>query len=101
MEPIAPNHHPQAAEAQVQKYAELAKVDDAIWAAPTHQAILKCVDRALAQYSPWTGASVLDLACGSALALQKARALGATYCVGVDISAEMLEVARANTLKAS
>lgn len=44
-----------------------------------------------------TDSSVLDLACGTGIGLRLARSFGASKLVGVDISSQMLEIAKTTT----
>ena len=82
---------------QTQIYDSVASVYDVIWQVPACSILLTLLDTNLRALGPWTGASVLDLACGTGIGLRAARALGATTLVGVDISPEMIGVAKQTT----
>jgi ubiquinone/menaquinone biosynthesis C-methylase UbiE len=50
--------------------------------------------KALAGVAPNKGASIIDIGCGTGLVGQELKALGYTHIDGIDISEEMLNVAR-------
>jgi ubiquinone/menaquinone biosynthesis C-methylase UbiE len=50
--------------------------------------------KALAGVAPDKGASIIDIGCGTGLVGQELKALGYTHIDGIDISEEMLNVAR-------
>lgn len=77
-----------------QIYDAVASEYDVIWGIPACKVLFPLLDSNLKRLGPWNGASVLDLACGTGIGLREAKALGATRLVGVDISNEMLQVAK-------
>jgi SAM-dependent methyltransferase len=80
-----------------QMYDDVAGDYDIIWATPAVRILWTLLDRNLQQLGDWTGAKVLDMACGTGIGLREARKFGATGLVGVDISKEMIEVCKATT----
>ena len=83
-----------------QIYDSIASDYDIIWSVPAVKILFPLLDTNLKQLGPWNGASVLDLACGTGIGLREMKKLGATKLVGVDISNEMLEVARSTSADA-
>jgi SAM-dependent methyltransferase len=79
------------------QYNAIATSYDKIWSLPAVRPLLPLLTSTLSSVGPFTNARVLDLACGTGMGLRIMRSLGATHLVGVDISAQMLEVARATT----
>jgi len=77
-----------------QIYDDVAGDYDIIWKTPACTIMLELVDQQLRAMGDWKGAHVLDLACGTGIGLREARKLGATSLVGVDISGEMVQVAK-------
>jgi SAM-dependent methyltransferase len=85
------------ADAGKQMYDDVAGDYDVIWATPAVRILWTLLDRNLQRLGDWTGAQVLDLACGTGIGLREARKLGATGLVGVDISKEMIGVCKATS----
>jgi len=79
-----------------QIYDDVAGDYDVIWTTPAVRILWTLLDQYLEKHD-WTGANVLDLACGTGIGLREARKFGATGLVGVDISKEMIEVCKATT----
>lgn len=77
-----------------QIYDSVASDYDIIWNTPAVKILFPLLDTNLKQLGPWNGCSVLDMACGTGFGLREAKKLGASRLVGVDISSEMLEVAK-------
>lgn len=77
-----------------QIYDAVATDYDIIWSTPAVKILFPVLDAQLRSLGPWDGASVLDLACGTGIGLREMKKLGAKRLVGVDISGEMLEVAK-------
>lgn len=77
-----------------QIYDEVASDYDVIWSVPAVKILFPMLDSNLRRLGPWDGAAVLDLACSTGFGLREMKKLGATKLVGVDISQEMLEVAK-------
>ncbi|TKA81737.1 hypothetical protein B0A55_01123 [Friedmanniomyces simplex] len=77
-----------------QIYDSVASDYDIIWSVPAVKILFPMLDANLRRLRPWDGASALDLACGTGIGLREMKKLGATKLVGVDISREMLEVAK-------
>ncbi|KAF2481600.1 S-adenosyl-L-methionine-dependent methyltransferase [Neohortaea acidophila] len=77
-----------------QIYDSVASDYDIIWSTPACKILFPLLDDNLRREGPWEGASVLDLACGTGFGLREMKKLGATKLVGVDISDEMLGVAK-------
>lgn len=101
-----------------QIYDAVASDYDVIWNVGAVKMLFPLLDDTLKSLGPWEGRSVLDLACGTGIGklegvrartagttsltrgllvigLREMKKLGATTLVGVDISSEMLEVAKA------
>lgn len=78
-------------------YDSFATSYDKIWHIPGIRPLLPLLTSTLRSRGPLEGASVLDLACGTGIGLRVARSLGASRLVGVDISTQMLEVAKKAT----
>ncbi|TKA67934.1 hypothetical protein B0A55_06566 [Friedmanniomyces simplex] len=77
-----------------QIYDSVASDYDIIWSVPAVKILFPMLDANLRRLGPWDGASALDLACGTGIGLREMKKLGATKLVGVDISREMLDVAK-------
>lgn len=77
-----------------QIYDSVASAYDIIWNVPACKILFPLLDANLKQLGPWNGASVLDLACGTGIGLREMQNLGASKLVGIDISDEMLRVAK-------
>lgn len=77
-----------------QEYDRISEEYDKIKVLPGTAPLVRLIDRLAPAVLDWTGVSVLDLACGTGFGLRKARQLGATRVVGIDINEEMLRVAR-------
>ena len=77
-----------------QIYDSVASDYDIIWNVPACKILFPLLDANLKRLGPWNGASVLDLACGTGIGLREMQKLGATKLTGVDISEEMLRVAK-------
>ncbi|KAK5166212.1 uncharacterized protein LTR77_008473 [Saxophila tyrrhenica] len=77
-----------------QMYDSVAGDYDIIWSVPAVKILFPLLDTNLRRLGPWNGASVLDLACGTGIGLREMQKLGATKLVGVDISDEMLGMAK-------
>jgi toxoflavin synthase len=77
-----------------QIYDSVASDYDIIWNVPAVKILFPLLDTQLRKLGPWDGASVLDMACGTGIGLREMKKLGASKLVGVDISSEMLEVAK-------
>jgi SAM-dependent methyltransferase len=79
-------------------YDAIANSYDLIWRVPAVRPLLPLLTSTLTSLGPFTNARVLDLACGTGLGLRIMRSLGASSpLVGVDISPQMLEMAKATT----
>ena len=85
------------ADTKKQMYDDVAGDYDIIWGTPAVRILWTLLDQNLQQLGDWTGAQVLDLACGTGIGLREARKFGATGLVGVDISKEMIDVCKATT----
>jgi SAM-dependent methyltransferase len=85
------------ANAERQMYDDVAGDYDIIWATPAVRILWTLLDENLQRLGDWTGAQVLDLACGTGIGLREARKFGATRLVGVDISKEMIDVCKTTT----
>lgn len=79
---------------QPTQYDSLATAYDLIWQVPAVRPLLPLLTSTIQSLGSFEGASVLDLACGTGIGLRVLRSLGATRLVGVDLSPQMLEVAR-------
>ncbi|KAH8892889.1 S-adenosyl-L-methionine-dependent methyltransferase [Thozetella sp. PMI_491] len=79
------------------QYDSLATAYDLVWQVPAVRPLFPLLTSTLQAHGPYTGASVLDLACGTGIGLRLMRSLGASELVGVDISPQMLDMARATT----
>lgn len=77
-----------------QIYDSVASDYDIIWSVPACAILFPLLDSNLKQLGSWQDAKVLDLACGTGMGLREMKKLGASKLVGVDISNEMLEVAK-------
>lgn len=77
-----------------QIYDSVASDYDIIWSVPACKILFPLLDTNLKRLGPWDGAAVLDMACGTGIGLREMMKLGASKLVGVDISNEMLEVAK-------
>lgn len=80
-----------------QMYDDVAGDYDIIWATPAVRILWTLLDQNFQKLGDWTGAKVLDLACGTGIGLRQARKFGATGLVGIDISKEMIEVCKTTT----
>ena len=78
-------------------YDSFATSYDKIWHIPGIRPLLPLLTSTLGSQGPLEGAAVLDLACGTGIGLRVARSLGAARLVGVDISTQMLEIAKTTT----
>ncbi|KAI3393654.1 hypothetical protein diail_3834 [Diaporthe ilicicola] len=85
---MAEAHYPKT------QYDALATSYDLVWQTPAVRPLLPLLKSKLSTLGPLTGSSVLDLACGTGIGLRLVRSLGASKLVGVDISPQMLEIAR-------
>lgn len=79
------------------QYDAFATSYDLVWTTPAVKPLLPLLKSTLGSLGSLSGATVLDLACGTGIGLRLARSLGAHRLVGVDISPQMLDVARATT----
>jgi ubiquinone/menaquinone biosynthesis C-methylase UbiE len=77
-----------------QIYDSVATDYDIIWNVPAVKILFALLDTTLRNLGPWDGASVIDMACGTGIGLREAKKLGCKKLVGIDISNEMLEVAK-------
>ncbi|KAK8042238.1 S-adenosyl-L-methionine-dependent methyltransferase [Apiospora rasikravindrae] len=78
-------------------YDSFATSYDEIWRVPGIRPLLPLLTSTLESVGPHKDIAVLDLACGTGIGLRVMQALGARRFVGVDISTQMLEVAKSNT----
>ncbi|KAK7922970.1 hypothetical protein PG985_007041 [Apiospora marii] len=78
-------------------YDSFATSYDEIWRVPGIRPLLPLLTSTLESVGPHEDTAVLDLACGTGIGLRVMHALGARRLVGVDISTQMLEVAKSNT----
>lgn len=78
-------------------YDSFATSYDEIWRVPGIRPLLPLLTSTLESVGPHKDIAVLDLACGTGIGLRVMQALGARRLVGVDISTQMLEVAKSNT----
>ncbi|EPS42620.1 hypothetical protein H072_3427 [Dactylellina haptotyla CBS 200.50] len=76
------------------QYDALASVYDLLWRVPAVHPLLPHLTSVVEKLAPASGASVLDLACGTGLGLRLMKRFGASTLVGVDISPQMLEIAK-------
>lgn len=79
------------------QYDSFATSYDLVWTVRAVAPLLPLLKSTISDLGPLTGASVLDLATGTGIGLRLVRAAGASKLVGVDISPQMLEVAKATT----
>ncbi|KAG8163855.1 hypothetical protein KVR01_005773 [Diaporthe batatas] len=79
------------------QYDDFATSYDLVWTVPAVAPLLPLLESIISSIGPLTGASVLDLATGTGIGLRLVRAAGASRLVGVDISPQMLEIAKATT----
>ncbi|POS70432.1 hypothetical protein DHEL01_v211174 [Diaporthe helianthi] len=79
------------------QYDDFATSYDLVWTVPAVRPLLPLLESNISSLGPLTGASVLDLATGTGIGLRLVRAAGAAKLVGVDISPQMLERAKATT----
>lgn len=63
------------------------------WNAATRTNVRRRFDTTFNAIPAWNGAAVLDIGCGSGRYLARAASLGAARLTGVDVSAEMLDLA--------
>lgn len=77
-----------------QIYDSVASDYDVIWSVPAVKILFPLLDTNLKRLGPWEGSAVLDMGCGTGIGLREMKKLGATKLVGIDISNEMLEVAK-------
>ncbi|KAK8873852.1 S-adenosyl-L-methionine-dependent methyltransferase [Apiospora arundinis] len=78
-------------------YDSFATSYDEIWRVPGIRPLLPLLTSTLEAVGPHKDIAVLDLACGTGVGLRIMHALGARRLVGVDISTQMLEVAKSTT----
>lgn len=83
------------------QYDAFATSYDLVWTTPAVKPLLPLLKSTISSLGSLTGSSVLDLACGTGIGLRLAGSFGATKLVGVDISPQMLEIARTTTPGAS
>ncbi|KAF3901779.1 hypothetical protein AA313_de0204332 [Arthrobotrys entomopaga] len=77
------------------QYDALATAYDLIWKIPAVRPLLPHLTSTIKGAGNFENASVLDLACGTGIGLRILKSLGASKLVGVDISPQMLEIAKA------
>ena len=66
-----------------------------VWTVPAVRILAPLLSNTLTDIRPtWSNAAVLDLACGTGYGLRLAKSLGFTTLTGVDISSQMLELAK-------
>jgi len=63
---------------------------------PSHPTTRLCLQLLAATLTEHPGAPVLDVGCGSGILALAAAALGAPFCVGVDLSSQAVQVSRDN-----
>ncbi len=80
-----------------QIYDAVASSYDVIWSIPAVKILLPLLTNTLQDLGPWQDKAVLDMACGTGIGLRLLKQLGASKLIGVDISSEMLGVARSTT----
>lgn len=79
------------------QYDAFATSYDLVWTTPAVKPLLPLLKSTISSFGPLAGSSVLDLACGTGIGLRLAGSFGATKLVGVDISPQMLEIAKTTT----
>lgn len=79
------------------QYDAFATSYDLVWTTPAVKLLLPLLKSTLDSLVPLTGSSVLDLACGTGIGLRLVHSVGASKLVGVDISSQMLEIAKTTT----
>ncbi|KAG6354468.1 hypothetical protein INS49_004485 [Diaporthe citri] len=79
------------------QYDAFATSYDLVWTTPAVKPLLPLLRSTISSFGPLDGSSVLDLACGTGIGLRLAGSLGATKLVGVDISPQMLGIAKTTT----
>lgn len=84
---MAGHSHPET------QYDALATAYDLVWKTPAVKPLLPLLKSTISSLGPSKGSSVLDLACGTGIGLRLMQSFGASKLVGVDISAQMLEIA--------
>ncbi|KAH8680776.1 S-adenosyl-L-methionine-dependent methyltransferase [Xylariales sp. PMI_506] len=89
-----------SSEPSTTQYDAFATSYDLLWRVPAVRPLLPLLITKLSSIGPFTNASGLDLACGTGLGLRLLRAQGASELVGVDLSPQMLEVAKNTTQSA-
>lgn len=82
---------------QKPQYDDFATSYDLVWTVPAVAPLLPLLKSSISSIGPLDGASVLDLATGTGIGLRLVRAAGASQLVGVDISPQMLEIAKVTT----
>lgn len=99
-----PQHHTQpdrltmaSANHPEPQYDSFATSYDLVWTTPAVKPLLPLLKSIISSLGPLTGSSVLDLACGTGIGLRLVRSAGASTLVGVDISPQMLEIAKTTT----
>lgn len=79
------------------QYDAFATSYDLVWTTPAVEVLLPLLKSTISSLGSFSGSSILDLACGTGIGLRLMRAAGATKLVGVDISPQMLEIAKTTT----
>lgn len=79
------------------QYDSFATTYDLVWTTPAVKPLLPLLKSTIGSLGPLTGSSVLDLACGTEIGLRLVGSAGASTLVGVDISPQMLEIAKTTT----
>lgn len=79
------------------QYDSFATSYDLVWTVRAVAPLLQLLQSTIGNLGSLTGASVLDLATGTGIGLRLVRAAGASKLVGVDISPQMLEIAKVTT----
>ncbi|KAH6871601.1 S-adenosyl-L-methionine-dependent methyltransferase [Thelonectria olida] len=77
------------------QYDALATSYDLVWQVPAVRPLLPLLTATIKAECLTNEGSVLDLACGTGIGLRILKSLGASRLVGVDISPQMLEIAKA------
>jgi ubiquinone/menaquinone biosynthesis C-methylase UbiE len=92
-----PSSHPAAA-AAAHQYHDVAAVYDVLMAGVPHNLWLARIERALRDRDKPRAHSVLDVACGTGIVTELLWRRGYKPIVGVDISAEMIDIARTKAM---
>lgn len=79
------------------QYDAFATSYDLVWTTPAVKPLLPLLRSTISSLGSLSGSSVLDLACGTGIGLRLAGSFGAAKLVGVDISPQMLEIAKTTT----